>query len=202
MTEATALLPRPARPDGGPAPADPAGPPPAEALLGRLLAGTPHRVIDHPPEGRTDLASALRGHTQAQAAKCIVVRVKLTGRTVRYGLAVVRGDDRVDLDAVRRALGGNRAGFADRATAERITGCVSGAVVPFAFHPDLHLLADPDLLDQEEIYFNAARLDRSVAMSPALYRRLATPRIERIAERPDPVPPGTYHPPPGAKTDR
>ncbi|MFG2822955.1 YbaK/EbsC family protein [Kitasatospora sp. NPDC048365] len=171
MAEATALLTRPAE-----------AAPPAEDLLLDLLAGAPHRVIDHPAEGRTDLASALRGHPLGQAAKCIVTRVKLPGRAVRYGLAVVRGDHRVDLGAVGRILGGTKAGFADAGTAERLTGCVSGTVVPFSFHPELRLLADPGLLDQEEIYFNAARLDRSIALPTAAYRRLADPRVEPIAE--------------------
>ncbi|GJF28405.1 hypothetical protein KNE206_11050 [Kitasatospora sp. NE20-6] len=183
MAEATAVLPRADLPAAGPPTAGATEAPRAEALLRGLLAGARHRVIEHPPEGRTDLASALRGHPTGQAAKCIVVRVKLTGRAVRYGLAVVRGDDRVDLEEVRRILGGSKAAFADRATAERITGCVSGSVIPFSFHPELDLLADPGLLDQEEIFFNAARLDRSVAMRPAEYRRIARPRVERVAAR-------------------
>jgi Ala-tRNA(Pro) deacylase len=46
----------------------------------RLLdrAGVRYRLIDHPPEGRTIEASALRGHPAPQAAKCMVTRVKLS----------------------------------------------------------------------------------------------------------------------------
>jgi Ala-tRNA(Pro) deacylase len=156
----------------------------AEGRMWELLhgSGTRHRVIDHRPEGRTDTASRLRGHPLRQAAKSIVLRVRCPGRGRRYALAVVCGDDRVDLEAVSRALGGTRAGFADSATAERLTGCVSGSVIPFSFHPELELLADPSLLDHGEIFFNAARLDRSIALDPTAYRRLARPRVVPIAD--------------------
>jgi Ala-tRNA(Pro) deacylase len=36
-------------------------------------AGARYRVIDHAPEGRTELVSALRGNETARAAKCLVV---------------------------------------------------------------------------------------------------------------------------------
>ncbi|WP_328321975.1 YbaK/EbsC family protein [Streptomyces sp. NBC_00388] len=144
--------------------------------------GAPHRVLAHPPEGRTDAASLLRGHPLRQAAKTIVVRVALGRKKSRYVLAVVPGDRRVDLGAVVGVAGGVRAGFADRATAERLTGCVSGSIVPFSFHPDLAVIADPDLLAEDEIFFNAARLDLSVAMPAPAYRRLAAPLVSPITE--------------------
>jgi Ala-tRNA(Pro) deacylase len=44
--------------------------------------------------------------------------------------------------------------------------------------------ADPDvyvrLQDSDELYFNAGRLDRSVALASQDYMRLARPRIARI----------------------
>lgn len=159
--------------------------PGARARLKELLARAPHphRFIGHPPQGATDLASLLRGHPLRQAAKSLVIRVALPGKKRQYVLAVVRGDHRVDLGAVAAVMGGVRAGFADRATAERLTGCVSGSIIPFSFHPDLHVVVDPGLLEQDEIYFNAARLDQSVALSAHAYRALAEPRVAPIADR-------------------
>ena len=63
----------------------------------RLIAlleanGAKYRLIDHPPEGQTDLVSAMRGHPVAQAAKCIILIVKLGKKTTRFVLAVVPGD--------------------------------------------------------------------------------------------------------------
>jgi len=45
------------------------------------------------------------------------------------------------------------------------------------------LIVDPSLLENDELYFNAARLDRSVVLNTRDYLTLAKPRIEGIAER-------------------
>ncbi|MFD7708572.1 YbaK/EbsC family protein [Streptomyces sp. NPDC059785] len=143
--------------------------------------GTPYRLIDHEPDGTTESVSALRGNPVSHAAKCIILRVKTDRRTTRHVLAVVPGDRRVDLDAVRALFDARYVGFSDAATAERLAHTVPGTVLPFAFDPGLELVADPDVVDRPELYFNAARLDRSVVISGADYTRLAEPRVERIA---------------------
>ena len=141
----------------------------------------PYRVIDHPAAGRTDLASQLRGHALVEAAKCLVLRVGLSGRKRRYVIGVVPGDRRVDLDGVRALYGGADAAMATRDVAERLTGCVSGTIMPFTFTGNLDLVVDPALLRHPSMYFNAARLDRSIALSPGDYVDVAQPRLERIA---------------------
>jgi Ala-tRNA(Pro) deacylase len=40
-----------------------------------------YRLIDHQPDGRTEVVSVIRGHDLSQAAKCIVVMVKLGKKT-------------------------------------------------------------------------------------------------------------------------
>ncbi|MEU2879661.1 MULTISPECIES: YbaK/EbsC family protein [Streptomyces] len=147
-------------------------------------AGCGYREVTHRAEGRTDLASLLRGHPLHQSAKSIVLRVALGRKRSAYVLTVVPGDRRVDLAAAARTAGGARADFADRETAERLTGCVSGAIVPFSFDPRLRLVVDPELLEQDEIWFNAARLDRSLAMSPRTYAEVARPLFAAVAEPP------------------
>ncbi|GHE38267.1 hypothetical protein GCM10018785_04880 [Streptomyces longispororuber] len=142
---------------------------------------TPYRLIDHEPDGTTDSVSALRGHPVSQAAKCIILRVKTDRKTTRHVLAVVPGDRRVDLDAVRTLFNARYVGFSDAATAERLAHAVPGTVLPFAFDPDLELVADPAVVARPQLYFNAARLDRSAAISGSDYARLAQPRIEPIA---------------------
>ncbi len=146
-----------------------------------------YRLIDHPAEGRTDLASILRGHPLEQAAKCIIVRVSITKRVGKYVLAVVPGDRQVDLEAVAALFGGGRTAFATPEIAERLAGSVCGTVMPLSFHPDLHLVVDEDLILTEEIYFNAARLDRSVALSTPDYLAIATPQVAAIAAAGDRV---------------
>ncbi|MEU6305215.1 YbaK/EbsC family protein [Streptomyces chartreusis] len=140
-----------------------------------------YRLIDHEPEGSTEAVCALRGHPASEAAKCIVLRVKVDRRTTRHVLAVVPGDRRVDLDAVRTLFDARYVGFSDAETAERLAHAVPGTVLPFSFDPDLEVVADPDVVGRAKLYFNAARLDRSLLISGADYERLAKPRIERIA---------------------
>ncbi|MEC3979496.1 YbaK/EbsC family protein [Amycolatopsis sp. H20-H5] len=157
------------------------------SAYGRLCAllaeqDAPYRLIEHEPQGCTELASELRGHDLAQAAKCLVVVVRPDKRTSRFVLAVVPGDRRLDLDKVRELGGGRKAGFASRETAERLAGCVSGTIMPFSFHPELELLVDEDLLHQDTLYFNAAKLDLSMALSTADYVRVTRPRTASISQ--------------------
>lgn len=51
-----------------------------------------------------------------------------------------------------------------------MSGSVSGTIPPFTFHPELRFIVDPELLSHPEIVFNAARLDRSLALNTQDYR--------------------------------
>ena len=152
--------------------------------------GARYRLIDHPPEGRTEVVSPLRGNALSQAAKCIVVMVKIGKKVTRYVLAVVPGDARLDLGAVKALLGGTYVAFASPDIAERLAGSVAGTILPFSFDPALELIVAPSLLENDELYFNAARLDRSLALRTEDYLALAKPRLARIAESRDATPSG------------
>jgi Ala-tRNA(Pro) deacylase len=141
-----------------------------------------YRLIDHAPEGETEKVSVLRGHPVEAAAKCIVLIVKLGKKTSRFVLAVVPGNARVDINKIKSLFSGaTYAGFAATDVAERLAGSVAGTVLPFTFHPDLMLIADPSIEQFEELFFNVARLDRSMALRTSDYVALANPRLERIA---------------------
>jgi len=164
--------------DLGPAAAD-------RDVYARLIAeldasGCRYRLIEHAPEGRTEVVSALRGHVLASAAKCLILLVKIGKKQTRYVLAVVPGDARVDLAAVRALLGASYVAFADTGKAEQLAGSVTGTVLPFSYDERLELIADPALLDCGELYFNAGRLDRSVAVASEDFLRLGGPGISRI----------------------
>jgi len=143
--------------------------------------GAQYRLIDHPPEGRTDIVSPMRGNKVSQAAKCIVVMVKLTKKDKKYILAVVPGDAKVDLNSIKNMFEGIYVSFATPEIAEQLAGSVSGTILPFSFNPGLVLIVDPKLLENDEIFFNAARLDRSMALKTSDYVRLANARKANIA---------------------
>jgi Ala-tRNA(Pro) deacylase len=147
-----------------------------------------YRLIDHEPEGQTDKVSAMRGHPVAAAAKCIVLIVKIGKKSTRFVLAVVPGNARVDTGKVKALFNGTYTGFAATDVAEQFAGSVAGTVLPFAFHPDLILVADPAITSHYELFFNAARLDRSMALRTSDYLAVAKPRLEKIAFPVDALP--------------
>lgn len=152
-----------------------------KALMDHLAqTGVCYRRIEHAPEGRTDRASEIRGHPLAHAAKCLVVEVRFPGAPLRYVNCVSPGHRRLDFVGLCRLLGGSSARMAPAGRAGELTGCPMGAVTPFSFHPDLILVADPELLEAPQLVFNAGRLDLSVALSPEDYQTAARPMFARI----------------------
>jgi len=143
-----------------------------------------YTIIDHESEGRTEIVSAMRGNVLRDAAKCIILLVKIGKKLTRFVLAVVPGDSKVDLEAVKRLKKGTFIRFADAAIAEELAGSISGTILPFPFDQRLELIVDSQLVaNSPTIYFNAARLDRSFSLRTADYVRIAQPRIETISSR-------------------
>ncbi|TAK94462.1 hypothetical protein EPO05_06335, partial [Patescibacteria group bacterium] len=141
-----------------------------------------YRLIDHEPEGRTQLVSAMRGNDPAHAANCIVLMVKIGKKTTKYVLAVLPGNTKVDFNAVKDLCGGSYISFASQETAEKLAGSPVGTFLPFSFNQELELIVDPAIKEIDTLYFNAARLDRSVALKTSDYLKLAKPHFEKIAE--------------------
>lgn len=145
--------------------------------------GAIYRVINHEPEGRTEVIAKIRGNRIEQSIKSIVVQVRLTRKENIYGLANVPGDCRIDFDGIKRHFDADSVAFASRDKAQELTGCVIGAIPPFSFNDQLQVLADPLIQENEEVVFNAGRLDRSIFMKLDDYLRIAKPQIAKIALR-------------------
>jgi len=152
-----------------------------DRLIGLLTSNNAEfKVIEHEPEGRTAVVSPMRGHATREAAKCIVLMVK-ANKKAEFLIVVVPGDARVDLERVKRLKRADFIRFAEQAVAERLTGCVAGTILPFALAEPLEILVDPAVAESPTMYFNAGRLDRSIALATKDYLRIASPRIERVA---------------------
>ena len=142
-----------------------------------------YRLINHAPEGRTELVSPMRGNKISQAAKCLIITVRTGKGDPKHILGVVPGDAKIDLEAVKKLFNGTYASFASPEVAEKLAGSVSGTILPFSFNPELELVVDPLLLENNaELYFNAARLDRSLALKTSDYKRITKPRVEHLAK--------------------
>jgi Ala-tRNA(Pro) deacylase len=145
--------------------------------------GADYRVVEHEPEGRTEVIARIRGNRLEQAIKSMVIQVRLGKKDNRYYLANVPGDCRVDLEALKVHLGADSVAVAPRAKAEEVTGCTIGSIPPFSFNDRLSVLADPSIQQNEEVVFNAGRLDRSIFMKMQDYIRIAKPQLVSIALR-------------------
>lgn len=145
--------------------------------------GAAYRVIEHEPEGRTEIIAKIRGNRIEQSIKSIVVQVRLNRKENIYCLANVPGDCRIDFGGIKSHFNADSVAFASREKAQALTGCVIGAIPPFSFSDQLQVLADPLILQNEDVVFNAGRLDRSIFMKLDDYIRIAEPQITQIALR-------------------
>lgn len=151
------------------------------ALLGEAKAT--FRVIEHEAEGRSEKISVIRGNRPEQAAKAMVLDVRGGGGGRRHVLAILPGSARLDFNAVAGLFEARKCGFASPETAQELTGCVMGAVPPFALDPTIAVVADEALLANETLFFNAGRLDRSMELDTRDWLAVAKPRVARIAAR-------------------
>jgi Ala-tRNA(Pro) deacylase len=82
------------------------------ALLDR--EGASYRVIEHEPEGRTEVIAKIRGNRIEQSIKSMVLQVRLTRKENIYCLANIPGDCRVDFDGVKAFYEADSVAFAKR----------------------------------------------------------------------------------------
>ena len=145
--------------------------------------GATYRVIEHEPEGHTEVIAKIRRNRIEQSIKSIVVQVRLNRKENMYCLANVPGDCRIDFKGIKGHFNADSVAFASRDKAQELTGCVIGAIPPFSFNDQLQVLADPLIQENEEVVFNAGRLDRSIFMKREDYLRIARPQLVKIAIR-------------------
>lgn len=141
------------------------------------------RVIEHAAEGKSEAISIIRGNRPDQAAKAMVLDVRGGGGGRRHVLAILPGSRKLDFGAVATLFEARKCGFASPDTAQELTGCVMGAVPPFALHPDLAIVVEEDLLANETLFFNAGRLDRSMELDTQDWIAVARPRVAKIAAK-------------------
>lgn len=141
-----------------------------------------YTLMEHEPTGKCEDVAAIRGTEVGQGAKALVCNVK--GNGVRqHVLAVLSADCQADLARVASAVGGTRASLASPAEVDMLTGCVFGAIPPFSFHPDLKLVADPQLFQRfDHLAFNAGLLEKSVLLATDDYRRIANATVMPISK--------------------
>ena len=142
-----------------------------------------YRIVKHAMEGRSKEISKIRGNDPFQAMKALVIDAKGGGGGKRSILAVIPGCLRLDMKSLNKAIGSQKGRFASKNKALMLTGCVSGAIPPFSFNEELKLIVDNKCEENEEIVFNAGRLDRSIFMSFKEYKKLSRAQFFHISQK-------------------
>ncbi|NWB90078.1 YbaK/prolyl-tRNA synthetase associated domain-containing protein [Pseudomonas agarici] len=139
-----------------------------------------YRLLMHDAEGQSARVAQIRGTQPGQGAKAMLCTLK--GQAERYALAVLPGDQKLDMKKLGAALGGKKAELVKAETAMALTGCRIGAIPPFVFDERIQLIVDPTLTSRyEDIAFNAGRLDASMVLATRDYLAIARPRLLDIS---------------------
>jgi len=145
--------------------------------------GIKFRVCEHEAEGRSEAISKIRGNELSQGLKAMVIMAKLTKKDRKYYLAVFPADKSVNMNAIKQySKADDSVMLAPIDRAKTLTGCEMGAVPPFSFNSELHLIADPSIKLNQEIVFNAGVLDKSIFMNINDYIAAAQPTFVEIVK--------------------
>lgn len=138
-----------------------------------------------------ELGSDVVSCEAAAAAKDVPLRRELKSLVLETGrpnaqsklvLAHIRGDHRLSLRTVKRALGESEARLASPATLRRL-GVEPGTIHPF--HPSLWVLEhliDAEVLGLKWVTTNAGRLDAYVVFDPAILLRAAAIVVDDLEQ--------------------
>ncbi|WP_089936176.1 YbaK/EbsC family protein [Candidatus Entotheonella palauensis] len=130
--------------------------------------------IEHPPAASALDYQKTLGTELQQQAKSLFVRFKRHGER-GFAIVTVQAQKQVDLDRIRELLDATSVKLADKQQLHTHTGCQFGELPPLGKPFDVQLLMDRDLLAQDKVYFNAGRLDYSMAVDPKEIQRLEAP---------------------------
>ncbi len=138
----------------------------------------------HEPVRTSEEAANVRsGYALRQGAKAIILRVKANSEQ-KFIMLVLPGDARFDAKKVKVLVQSKDIRFATEEEIATITGGVQpGGVPPFGNLFHLEVIADPTLLENETIIFNAGDKRFSVAMKSADYQSLVKPRLAPIVTK-------------------
>jgi Cys-tRNA(Pro)/Cys-tRNA(Cys) deacylase len=135
----------------------------------------PYEVDPDTPNYGAAVADIL-GIAQARVFKTLVTEVD---GALTVAVVPVTGD--LDLKALAGAVGGKRAGMADRALAERTTGYVRGGISPLGQRKRLPTVIDASVSEYETVYVSAGRRGLQLELGPADLIRLTDAVTARIA---------------------
>ncbi len=156
----------------------------ATAALDRLgVAYVPHHyeVSEKVGDGYGEAVAAAIGLGGDSVLKTLVVEVD--GTPV---VAVIPVGSRLSTRLLAGAAGGKRAQMASPATAERLTGYVTGGISPFGQRRALDLYLDSSVLDQVTVAVSGGVRGLQLELATADLVRATNASVAALIDHPDP----------------
>jgi len=126
----------------------------------------PFEEIEHPPAASAEEYSRVVGSALHEQAKALLLRRYRRAGGKDLVIHSLPGDARGDLNALTEPLEAKRLRLASVDELKEATGCGFGELPSIGSIFGITLSIDARLLDQDRVFFNAGRLDRSVVLNP------------------------------------
>jgi Ala-tRNA(Pro) deacylase len=135
------------------------------------------REVHHEPTRTSEESAQARGEEMRIGGKALLIKVDGDFR-----LFVISAARKLDSGAIRNHFGAKKTRFASPEELLELTGLTPGSVPPFGA-PILPfpLYADPSVLENTRIAFNAGSLTDSIILGMDDYVRLAKPEVFTFA---------------------
>jgi Ala-tRNA(Pro) deacylase len=122
--------------------------------------------------------------TSEEAAKARGEDIKIGAKAMilkcddRFIMFVLSSAKKIDSKKIKRLLNVDSLRFATPEEVLRLTGCIPGAVPPFANLFGLDLIVDKSILENDHMAFNAGERTKSFKILRHNYFELLNPRVE------------------------
>ncbi len=142
-----------------------------------------YQVIRHTPSYTAQGVAAATHISGKELVKTVIVKIDGV-----FSMIVIPASRRVDVPALRRALGTLDVVLATEAEfKDRFPGCETGAMPPFGNLYGMPVIADTSVTADEEIAFNAGSHAEVIRLAYRDFEHLVAPRIMSICTMPSPV---------------
>lgn len=137
-------------------------------------------IINHSPAYTARETAASTLIPRREFAKTVLVKLA----DQRLIMAVVPASRHVDLNTLSDAAGATAACLADEEEFESLfPGCETGAVPPFGNLYDIPVYVDRELMDEDDVAFNAGTHTQIIRLSSQDYLEMVQPYIGKFAVR-------------------
>jgi prolyl-tRNA editing enzyme YbaK/EbsC (Cys-tRNA(Pro) deacylase) len=143
----------------------------------QLLDEIDYDLIEHEHVVTSDEAARVRGLDISEGMKSLVL--KADEQTV---LVVVRADNKLHSNKVRKHFGARNLRFADPDHVHETMGVKIGACYPFGVVPDIPMIVDATLDDNEYVSFNPGIHTKTIRMKWSDYKKKMKPQLIDIVK--------------------